>query len=63
MLNCGDTFLTGDEEDLDLHLWIIISPPSEGVGCDRKRYHQTQTFRNAGGCSIRVIILLLLMNP
>lgn len=30
MLNCGDTFLTGDEEDLDLHLWIIISPPSEG---------------------------------
>lgn len=30
MLNCGDTFLTGDEEDQDLHLWIIISPPSEG---------------------------------
>jgi len=30
MLNCGDTFLTGDEADLDLHLWIVISPPGEG---------------------------------
>lgn len=30
MLYCGDTFLTGDEEDQDLHLWIIITPPSEG---------------------------------
>jgi hypothetical protein len=30
MLSCGDTFLTGDEEDEDLHLWIIISPPKEG---------------------------------
>lgn len=30
MLNCGDTFLTGDNETDDWHLWIIITPPSEG---------------------------------
>lgn len=30
MLECGDTFLTGDEEDEDYHLWIVITPPSEG---------------------------------
>ncbi len=30
MLNCGDTFLTGDEEDSDLHLWIVLTPPTEG---------------------------------
>ena len=28
-MNCGDTFLTGDEEDDDYHLWIIITPPYE----------------------------------
>ena len=31
MLNCGDTFLTGDEDDPEnYHLWIVITPPSEG---------------------------------
>ncbi len=30
MLNRGDTFLTGDEEDSDLHLWIVLTPPTEG---------------------------------
>src|ERR1039458_10137898 len=30
MLNLGDTFLTGDEQDDTLHLWIILTPPSEG---------------------------------
>ena len=30
MLNWGDTFLTGDEEDSDLHLWIVLTPPTEG---------------------------------
>jgi hypothetical protein len=29
MLSCGDTFLTGDGSE-DLHLWIIITPPTEG---------------------------------
>jgi mRNA-degrading endonuclease toxin of MazEF toxin-antitoxin module len=27
-VNCGDTFLTGDEDD-DYHLWIVITPPFE----------------------------------
>ena len=30
MLNCGDTFLTGDEDDETLHLWIVLTPPTEG---------------------------------
>jgi mRNA-degrading endonuclease toxin of MazEF toxin-antitoxin module len=30
MLNRGDTFLTGDEQEDTLHLWIILTPPSEG---------------------------------
>jgi mRNA-degrading endonuclease toxin of MazEF toxin-antitoxin module len=30
MLSRGDTFLTGDEQDDTLHLWIILTPPSEG---------------------------------
>ena len=30
MLSRGDTFLTGDEEDDTLHLWIVLTPPSEG---------------------------------
>jgi mRNA-degrading endonuclease toxin of MazEF toxin-antitoxin module len=30
MLNRGDTFLTGDEQDDTLHLWIVLTPPSEG---------------------------------
>jgi hypothetical protein len=29
MLNCGDTFLTADEDE-DWHLWVVITPPSEG---------------------------------
>jgi hypothetical protein len=29
MLNCGDTFITGDDESEDWHLQIIITPPSE----------------------------------
>jgi len=30
MLECGDTFLTGDAEDEDYHLWIVLTPPKEG---------------------------------
>ncbi len=30
MLNCGDTFLTGDGDEDNFHLWIIVTPPSEG---------------------------------
>lgn len=30
MLNRGDTFLTGDEQDDTLHLWIVLTPPCEG---------------------------------
>lgn len=30
MLNCGDTFLTGEEDDQSLHLWIVLTPPIEG---------------------------------
>ena len=30
MLNCGDTFLTGDEQEDTLHLWIVLTPSSEG---------------------------------
>lgn len=30
MLKCGDTFLTGDGDEDNFHLWIIITPPSEG---------------------------------
>jgi mRNA-degrading endonuclease toxin of MazEF toxin-antitoxin module len=34
MLNRGDTFLTGDEQGDEqedtLHLWIVLTPPSEG---------------------------------
>jgi hypothetical protein len=30
MLNRGDTFLTGDEQEDTLHLWIVLTPPSEG---------------------------------
>lgn len=30
MLRQGDTFLTGDEQEDTLHLWIILTPPSEG---------------------------------
>ena len=31
MLKCGDAFLTGDGDDDNFHLWIIITPPSEGL--------------------------------
>lgn len=30
MLKCGDTFLTGDGDDENFHLWIILTPPAEG---------------------------------
>ena len=30
MLGCGDTFITGDAETDDWHLWIVVSAPSEG---------------------------------
>ena len=29
-LNCGDTFLTGDGNEDSFHLWIVLSPPTEG---------------------------------
>jgi len=45
-LNCGDTFLTSDEDDELFHLWIVVTPPSpEGVVitvcvCTRLRKHE-----------------------
>ena len=30
MLSCGDTFLTGDGDEDNFHLWIIITPTTEG---------------------------------
>lgn len=30
MLECGDTFLAGDTDNEDFHLWIVITPPIEG---------------------------------
>lgn len=30
MLNCGDTFLTGDGDEDNFHLWIIVTPPNQG---------------------------------
>ena len=30
MLSRGDTFLTGDGDEDNFHLWIIVTPPSEG---------------------------------
>ncbi len=30
MLDRGDTFLTGDGDEDNFHLWVIITPPSEG---------------------------------
>jgi hypothetical protein len=29
-LSCGDTFLTGDGNEDNFHLWIILSSPTEG---------------------------------
>ena len=29
-LNCGDTFLTGDGDEDNFHLWIVITPATEG---------------------------------
>jgi mRNA-degrading endonuclease toxin of MazEF toxin-antitoxin module len=29
-LDCGDTFLIEDEDGYDSHLWIVLTPPSEG---------------------------------
>ncbi len=30
MLSCGDTFLTGDGDEDNYHLWIIVTPVSQG---------------------------------
>jgi hypothetical protein len=30
MLDCGDTFLTGDGEEDNFHLWVVITPANEG---------------------------------
>jgi hypothetical protein len=30
MLSCGDTFLTGDGEEDNFHLWVVLTPPDEG---------------------------------
>jgi hypothetical protein len=30
MLNSGDTFLTGDGDEDNFHLWIIVTPVTEG---------------------------------
>jgi hypothetical protein len=30
MLSCGDTFLTGDGDEDNFHLWVIVTPPSQG---------------------------------
>jgi hypothetical protein len=30
MLNCGDAFLTGDGDEDNFHLWVIITPPNQG---------------------------------
>jgi len=29
-LSCGDTFLTGDGDEDNFHLWVILTEPSEG---------------------------------
>lgn len=29
-LNCGDTFLTGDGDEDNFHLWIVLTSPNEG---------------------------------
>ena len=30
MLSCGDRFLTGDGEEDNFHLWVVITPTEEG---------------------------------
>jgi hypothetical protein len=30
MLSCGDTFYASDDEDVEPHLFVIITPPHEG---------------------------------
>jgi hypothetical protein len=30
MLDCGDTFLTGDGDEDNFHLWVVITPAIEG---------------------------------
>src|ERR1035441_2130065 len=53
MLECGDTFLAGDTDNEDFHLWILITPPIEGevvtvcVTTKRKRA-QIMGVRHAG---------------
>src|SRR5437667_4472522 len=30
MLNCGDTFYAGDDEDVEPHLQVVVTPPHHG---------------------------------
>lgn len=30
ILECGDTFLTGDGEEDNFHLWVVVTPANEG---------------------------------
>lgn len=30
MLSCGDTFLTGDGDEDNFHLWVIVTPANQG---------------------------------
>jgi hypothetical protein len=30
MLSCGDTFYASDDEDVEPHLFVIVTPPHEG---------------------------------
>jgi hypothetical protein len=30
MLRCGDTFLTGDGDEGNFHLWIVVTPATQG---------------------------------
>jgi hypothetical protein len=30
MLNCGDTFYAGDDEDIEPHLYVVVTPPRQG---------------------------------
>lgn len=54
MFNCGDTFLAGEEDDQDLHLWIIVTPPSDGevvtVSVTTRRRTSETLVVLSGGC-------------
>jgi hypothetical protein len=54
MFTCGDTFLAGEEDDQDLHLWIIVTPPYQGevvtVSVTTKRRTSETLVVLPGGC-------------